>query len=230
MGAEDIKALKELLESEIITQEEYDAKMKQLSAQNSNQESPEEEERAWVDLDALKNLDSNNDPSQLKNSEGNTIIDGTSAEMKTNLTGFSFGDWIKRNLVATVIIALLLGALALVVPQFLTSQDKINKLTAENEKLQSSIESKDSTISSLTSQKNRLEGYEAVVKYFYLDSAVMVIEGGGNIYHRYGCPKLPSQYTYWLYNIDSAIDRGYRQCPTCFGQSIDDFCKAHIEF
>lgn len=48
---------------------------------------------------------------------------------------------------------------------------------------------------------------------FYDDSIVFVIEGFGNYYYTYDCmmQKVNSNYTYWAYNREAAIAKGYHE-------------------
>lgn len=121
----------------------------------------------------------------------------------------------KSNIIIVALIALALIASVLGYQLYTVSEE---------------LKDKDNRIESLQSEITSLRGYRSAVKDFYLDSAVMVIEGGGRVYHRYGCPEIPNTYSYWLYNVDAARESGYRECPTCFGDSADVFCKKHIEF
>ena len=65
--------------------------------------------------------------------------------------------------------------------------------------------------------QERANKYLSAIKNDYLDSAVLVIEGDATHYHRYNCPDFPANYKFWIYNSEAAVDRGYIECPTCFG-------------
>ena len=86
------------------------------------------------------------------------------------------------------------------------------------------------TYDRVLNERNMLQGYKDAVRDFYLDNAVLVIEDGGNIYHRYGCPNIPEEYSYMLYNTENAKGMGYKECSTCFGMSQEDFCTKYIEY
>ena len=63
---------------------------------------------------------------------------------------------------------------------------------------------------------------------FYLDSAVLVREGDGTYYHRYGCSTFPEEYSYWCYNVETAKQKGFIPCPTCFGVDKDEYIKNNL--
>lgn len=66
------------------------------------------------------------------------------------------------------------------------------------------------------------------LNFYYLNDAVYTIEGDDTYYHRANCDSFPSEYTYWIYNIDRAIDDGYKECPLCFGEDAEQYVKNHF--
>ncbi len=58
---------------------------------------------------------------------------------------------------------------------------------------------------------HRLEAERAVSFY---EEYVVFISDGSNRYHTYGCESFDDS-TFWAYNIDQAIDLGYRPCSKC---------------
>jgi hypothetical protein len=50
--------------------------------------------------------------------------------------------------------------------------------------------------------------------YFMDDYVVIVPDDGTEMYHKYGCEYLDLS-SFWVYNIDAAINMGYAACPYC---------------
>ena len=66
------------------------------------------------------------------------------------------------------------------------------------------------------------------VEDFYLDGAVLVLEDDDIYYHRYNCPTLPDNYSFWCYNNEAAEGEGYLPCPTCFGIDKEEYIKNNL--
>ena len=49
---------------------------------------------------------------------------------------------------------------------------------------------------------------------FYHDYAV-IVPTEDDSYHRYGCPNIDENDSFWIYNINAAESRGYTPCPEC---------------
>ena len=227
---ESIKALKELLALGVITQEEYDAKIDQIS---SATEPVVETPKLEIDYDELKKADDLYKEGVINEEEfkqevanivglNNTAASPQNAEEKGGIIS-----WAKKNIAAVIVIALLAAALAAIGPKYATMQSEITSLNNKIEEQSKTIDEKVATISSLTNQKIELGKYKSAVLDFYLDHAVLTIEGN-SYYHRYGCPTLPDRYSYRLFNVESAKGQGYIQCPTCFGPSQEAYCEKNL--
>lgn len=221
---ENIKALKDLLETGVISQEEYEAKVEQIS---SAKKTAIELQKKEIDYDELKKADDLYKDGVISEDEftqkaaqiiglNNDAVSKLGVEEKGGIIS-----WAKKNIAAVVVIALLAAALAVIGPQYGTMQSEIDNLNK-------TIDEKSSTISSLTSQKLKLQKYKDVVLDFYLDNAVLVRVGDSTYYHRYQCSTFPYEYRYMLYNIDNAKGQGYKQCPECFGTSGETYCESHF--
>lgn len=176
-----------------------------------------------IDYDNLKRLESLLDDGVIDQSEYEEKVrqvvfsdtENTTEKQASNMAvGSDKSKILLFAVIALVVLSIVLGVqLATYSTQLQEANDKYASKTQE-----------------LNAEIDDLRGYKTAVRDFYLDSAVLVIEGGGNVYHRYGCPEIPMVYTYWLYNVDAARDHGYRECSTCFGDSADAYCKKHIEY
>ena len=163
------------------------------------------------DFEALKN--------KKKKEADVTSVESTEPAASTNETPNATG-FIKKNLVFLIIIAVLVAALGVMGSKLAATQNEINDLNK-------TISDRDSTISWYKKQESKLKVYKTAVLDFYLDNAVMVIEGD-NHYHRYNCPTFPNNYRYYLYNIDAAKANGHTKCPTCFGYSDEGYCESNF--
>ncbi len=115
--------------------------------------------------------------------------------------------------------------MAFVGSQYAGMQGKINELN-------STIESKESTITSLRNENNSLEGYKAAIEEFYIYGTVVAVENDKKYYHRYNCPETNMSqggFRYLAFNENQAEAAGYSKCPTCFGYSDEEYCKKYIE-
>lgn len=65
--------------------------------------------------------------------------------------------------------------------------------------------------------------YKDMVKYFYLDSAVIVEDNGDKYYHRLGCPNMGDFESFWVYNSENAKANGYKACGTCIEPGFDNY-------
>ena len=211
----NIEILKELLETGVITQEEYDAKIQQLTSLEEKTGVTDRPLQGTIDYDELKKLE------DLKR-EG--IVDQVEfSKIATQLCGItldqdnyekpsterSIGGWLKRNVIALIAIVALLGALGVM-------GSKLNAIQTENATLKSNLESAKHNESYNYNQYLKAKKSEDAVKDFYLDYAVITSEHD-NYYHRYMCSRLNSVDSIWIYNPEAAKDKGFTKCPTCFG-------------
>ena len=44
-----------------------------------------------------------------------------------------------------------------------------------------------------------------------------VCTNGGKYYHKYSCPRIDENKTFWIYNTEAAESDGFRPCPECIG-------------
>ena len=89
--------------------------------------------------------------------------------------------------------------------------------------LNKKVSKKDERISFLERQNNQFddritelweENWDLTAKANFLDnSIVMVVSGWGNYYYTYDCvqKKATGNYTFWAYNKEAAISKGYRK-------------------
>lgn len=218
--------LEELRKAGVITDQEYETKIAQLAEPQGASAHEEPPSFQPINYEELRKLEDilhegliNKTDYQKKAAQMIGISSDASAipPRSTGLIG-----WIKSNVAASLVIAALAVALAIVGSMYAGLQNEVNTLNT-------TIKSKDDIISSLERQKKDLEGYKTAVSDFYLDSAVMVIEGDNKHYHRYNCPSFPDEYRYLLYNIDAAVDQGYSKCPTCYDYTAYDYCVKFFE-
>lgn len=224
----DIATLKELLESGIITDKEYEAMVAKIDAADGKKEDQSTPAHKPIDYDELKKLEKLRDEGLINDSDYNlkaADILGISQMPQSSNTETGFVSWVKRNIVVAAIIVLLAGALAFIGPQYANMQSTINDLN-------STIESKESTITSLRNDKNRLEGYKDAVVDFYIYGTVVAVENDKKYYHRYNCPTTNMSqggFRFLAFNEGQAEAAGYSKCPTCFGYSDEEYCKKYIE-
>ena len=141
----------------------------------------------------------------------------------------------KKWLVAVICLAVLLFASSgFNIYQYTMGQSnagKVAELSASITELNSSIASQDasieklnktvsdqkSTISSLKSNISSLESKQWETKWeldFYEKYAAIVPDDGSRKYHVYTCPDCDTS-SFWIYNVEAAIDNGYRPCSKC---------------
>lgn len=97
-------------------------------------------------------------------------------------------------------------------------QDLIDEYIAMNDKLKYELEQTKerltffiTTVSELNREK---EANEEKIEFF--DEYVVFVEDDGTSqYHEYDCYRFKGDY-FWAYNIEQAIDRGYKPCPICY--------------
>ena len=215
----NIELLKELLETGVITQEEYDAKVEQLSPVTEEVEKEKELERTSVDYDELKKLEELKQEGIISHDEYSQkvaqMLNISVPQYASSKENFNLFQWIKRNVAAVILIAVLAGAVVFMAPQFLTQQSTISAI---NEKL----EKKDKEVKRVYNDKAKLS--TKVSKYedalgFYMNY-VGICPENDKYYHRYSCPSLPDSFSYWVYNIDAAKHQGFSPCPKCFKTEV----------
>lgn len=74
----------------------------------------------------------------------------------------------------------------------------------------------------------QLSHYKSAVTDYYLDDAVCVTDTDDAYYHRLNCSSLPVEYSYWIFNVEEAIGRGYEECPNCFGEDPERYVNTHF--
>jgi len=211
----NLEILKELLETGVITQEEYDAKIKQLTALEKKTEVTDRPLHGTIDYDELKKLEElkrEGIVDQVEFSKIATQLCGITLDQDNSETSSperSIGGWLKRNVIALIAIVALLGALG-----FMGS--KLNAIQTENATLKSDLESAKHNERYNYNQYLKAKKSQDAVKDFYLDNAVITSEHD-NYYHRYRCSRLDSVDSFWIYNSEAAKGKGYTKCPTCFG-------------
>ena len=225
----DIATLMELLESGIITDKEYEAMVAKIDAANGTTEGQNISAHNPIDYDELKKLEGLHNEGLINDSDYNLkaadILGISNVTQASEAGEAGIVNWLKRNIIAAVIIILLAGALAFVGSQYAGMQGKINELN-------STIESKESTITSLRNENNSLEGYKAAIEEFYIYGTVVAVENDKKYYHRYNCPETNMSqggFRYLAFNENQAEAAGYSKCPTCFGYSDEEYCKKYIE-
>lgn len=220
----DLKALEELRDLGVLTQDEFDAKVAQMNPPQKTTVPDEAKAVKSIDYDELKKLENLLNEGLINEEDYEkkaTSMLGFRGNHASEPTGNGLSGWIKRNVIATVMIAILAVGVAVTGTLLATQYSNV-------EALQKSLRAKNATIAGLEDTKDRLLGYKAVVDYFYLDSAVLTTEND-RYYHRYNCPTLPDQYTYWLYNVEAAEDHGYSKCPDCFKYSKEDYYDYYLK-
>lgn len=125
--------------------------------------------------------------------------------MNTALTG----SWIKRNIIAVIVIALLVGALGVLGLQ-------VGKIKSENTKLQEDLASTKQKYDSMSASYYSTKKAESVLIDDYLDEAVVVRVGDNKYYHRLNCPTFPNSYSYHFLIPLAAQSEGYSKCTKCF--------------
>jgi len=140
--------------------------------------------------------------------------------------------------ILSVLLVILIGTSGYLGYQYYSQSTEIAALEKQNEEINAKNDKLTKEKKSMVSKEkyqeqvdkvNELLGYKHAVIGFYLDGTVIVFEGDNTYYHRYNCPRIPSRYTYWAYNPEAAIDRGFTKCPVCFNYSVVDYCKRYIE-
>lgn len=216
----NIELLKELLETDVITQEEFDAKVKRLSEQ-------ENKERKNIDYDELRNLEELRSNGVLNEEEYTKKVAqlcniSFSEQQPNNSTNGnrSLAQWLKKNAIAIVVIAVLIGALGFI-------GSKLSAVQAENTTLQSDLETAKHNERYNHNQFLKAKKSEDAVRDFYLDYAVITSEKD-KYYHRYGCSRIQSVEYFWINNPEAVKEDGYTECPTCFGSDAETYINNHF--
>lgn len=50
---------------------------------------------------------------------------------------------------------------------------------------------------------------------FFDKYAVILPDDGSNIFHRYGCSRMDSEKSFWIFNVDAAKGKGFSACTQC---------------
>ncbi|MCQ4638125.1 hypothetical protein NE619_15415 [Anaerovorax odorimutans] len=96
----------------------------------------------------------------------------------------------------------------------------------QNQHLKTSLNDMEATYDDLSSRYSKVTKYKGIAE-FYLDNAV-IIKDGDKHYHRMDCPKLGSEYSYQIHNIEAAKGNGYKKCPYCFGLGADEYADKEL--
>lgn len=117
-------------------------------------------------------------------------------------------------IVAIVLSALLCVSLSLKLQNQMQENERLaSELSSAEKKAQGfrqSVEQRDSRISELTEEK--MEMFRELV---FWESTAVIVTKSGEKYHTYGCPTILNSDSFWIYNREAAISRGYEPCSVC---------------
>ena len=211
MSNDPQETLKELLEAGVISQDEYNAKLKQISLQDAHEErsvSGTEQSIDYEELRTLEELKKGGVITQDEFSAKAALMLGIKDPSNTPKKAHGLLYWLKHNIAVVAIIAVLAAGLAFTAPKCASLQGEINKLN-------NTINEKTTKLDELSNERLTLLKYRTAVQNFYLDNAV-IVPAKGKHYHRYACPEIRDG-SFWVKNSEAAESEGYSKCPTCFG-------------
>lgn len=96
-------------------------------------------------------------------------------------------------------------------------QDLVDEYIAMNDKLKYELEQTKERLNFFTttvSELNREKEANEEKIAFFDEYVVFVEDDGTSQYHEYDCYRFKGDY-FWAYNIEQAIDRGFKPCPIC---------------
>lgn len=96
------------------------------------------------------------------------------------------------------------------------ARDKLENLEQEYESVQIELDVAKENYEQIKEQYSNVRSERNEMRSelnFWQDYAVMVTEHGEK-YHTYGCQYVEGR-TFWIYNVEAAISRGYEPCSVC---------------
>lgn len=113
-------------------------------------------------------------------------------------------------------VALLIVSTIAFASLYFSSENKYKKAIEEYKEI---INAKNSTITSIMAEKDKLESQLSVYNIRYkekadfLDERISFVVSNSNYYHTYDCDYFKG--TFWAYNTEAAEYEGYKPCPIC---------------
>lgn len=222
-----IDILKELLEAGVITQEEFDAKANQLFPAADEVEKNTESKKISINYDDLKNLEELEKEGIISHDEYSQkvaqMLNISVPQYTSSKEKFNLFQWIKRNVAAVILIAVLAGAVVFMAPQFITQQSKISAINEELDKKTKEVKRVYNDKAKLSTKVSK---YEDALGFYMND--VGICPENDKFYHRYNCPSLPDSFSFWVYNIDAAKQQGFSPCPKCFKTEVGYYLEENL--
>lgn len=230
---DELRKLKTLLDEGVISKDEF------IEARNNMLNGSSEEPKEQLNPNELEKgtKDEKTEGSSWEKQDLNKAdvleVDSKSADAETenenNRSQGKLTQYLKNNVALLLIIVALAGTLCFIGIDYAGKQSEINNLKEQLDKANTKVSDAESE---KWKYKNKAEKYEDALKEFYLDNAVVVIEGDSKYYHRYGCPNTVmgrgGEYRYNVFNVDLAKMQGHSKCPVCFGEDADTYMNKNF--